>query len=249
MTRKNGGREEFARQTAVEPRATRVSPEALRALPTSARPRVDARDIQVPEGYRVEPVLVGLSFPCGMGFAEDGTLYLAEGGTTWPTRPWMPSRLLSLDPAGNVTLVATEEEAGFRGVAVKDGALYATAKGGYHSRVVRYDLKTRERTVLFDKLPDGGWHEPGGPVFGPDGLMYFAQGSVAQQGIIEPSGWTVDIARHPRAHDVPGQDVVLTGDNVWSADPVIPYSDVVETGAFKPYAVPAKADEVVKGEL
>lgn len=60
-------------------------------------------------------------------------------------------------------------------------------------------------------MPDGGWHEPGGPVFGPDGLIYFAQGSVAQQGIIEAAGFTVDIARHPDAQDVPGQDITLTG--------------------------------------
>ena len=31
--------------------------------------------------------LVGLSLPTGMGFADDGTLYLLEGGSTWPTRP------------------------------------------------------------------------------------------------------------------------------------------------------------------
>jgi hypothetical protein len=60
-------------------RATQVSRDVLRKLPTSARPVVDARDVVVPEGYAVEALLVGLSFPCGMGFADDGTLFLLEG--------------------------------------------------------------------------------------------------------------------------------------------------------------------------
>lgn len=117
------------------------------------------------------------------------------------------------------------------------------------SHLLKFDAKSGERTVLFNKMPDGGWHEPGGPVFGPDGLVYFAQGSVAQQGIIEPAGLTVDIARHPEAHDIPGQDITLTGNNIWSYDPVIPYSDNVSTGAFRPYGVPAEKGEQIKGEL
>lgn len=40
------------------------------------------------------------------------------------------------------------------------------------------------------KMPDGGWHEPGG-------LMYFAQGSISLQGVIQPAGFTVDVVRHP----------------------------------------------------
>ena len=229
--------------------SARVPTEQLQKLPTTVRPKIDARDVQVPEGYSVEVIMAGLSFPCGLTIAEDGTIFIAEGGTTWPTRPWLPSRLLRLATNGEVDVLATEEEGGLRGLSAKGGFVYAAAKGGYTSRLLKIDAKSGERTVLFDKMPDGGWHEPGGPVFGPDGLVYFAQGSVAQQGIIEPAGFTVDMARHPDAHDVPGQDITLTGNNVWSQDPLIPYSDNVSTGAFKPYGVPAQKGEQIKGEL
>lgn len=111
--------------------------------------------------------------PTTLEFAPNGTLFLAEGGSTWPTRPGMLPRILILDPSGRLEVFATEDFAGPRGLAVHDGALYASAKGGYFSRIVKYDLKTRERTVLLDCLPNSRWHEPGGPVFGPDGLMYF----------------------------------------------------------------------------
>lgn len=73
---------------------TRANSGALRRLPTSVRTVVNAEDIEVPEGYEIEPVLIGLSFPCGMGFAPDGSLFLLEGGSTWPTRPYMPARIL-----------------------------------------------------------------------------------------------------------------------------------------------------------
>jgi hypothetical protein len=78
-------------------------------LPVPARSRVDPADIVVPDGYRVEVVLVGLSMPCGVGFVDDGTLYVLEGGSTWPTRPHLPGRILRLDPSGRQLDVVAEE--------------------------------------------------------------------------------------------------------------------------------------------
>src|SRR5699024_219330 len=135
-----------------------------------------------------------------------------------------------LDPDGRLDAIVEETLGGPRGVAARDGALYIADKGGYHSRIVRYDLASGERELVVDGLPDGGWHEPGGPVFGPDGLMYFAHGSVSQQGVVLPQGFFVDFAKHPTAHDVPGQDVVLTGNNVETYDPTAPYPFFAKTG-------------------
>lgn len=79
--------------------------------------------------------------------------------------------------------------------------------------------------------------------------MYFGQGSVSQQGVVLPQGFTVDLAKHPLAHDVPGQDITLTGNNCWSRDPTAPFPFLVETGGFKPFKTPAKKGEKIKGEL
>jgi len=223
--------------------------EELQNLSVPARPRVSPGDVVVPDGYEVEVLLVGLSFPTGMGFADDGTLFILEGGSTWPTRPYLPARVLRLTTSGELDVIEEETLAGPRGVAARDGSLYIICKGGYHSRIVRYELATGERTIVVDGLPDGGWHEPGGPVFGPDGLMYFGQGSVSQQGVVLPQGFTVDSTRQPLAHDVPGQDVVLTGNNVITYDPTAAYPYYAKTGPFKPFGIPAEQGEVVKGEL
>jgi len=231
-------------------RATRTTREALRRLPTSARPVIDAADVVAPDGYEVEPVLARLSFPCGIEVGPDGTVFVCEGGSTWPTRPVMPTRVLALKPSGELRVVASEvPDGGPRGLAWHDGALYVSVKGGHRTRFLRYDLETGRRTLLPIDLPDGGWHEPGGPIFGPhDGLLYVAQGSVAVNGVIDPEGFTVDLLKHPDAHDTPGRDVTLTGHNVFSRDPTAPFPFYAETGAYKPYGTPAKAGEVIKGQ-
>jgi glucose/arabinose dehydrogenase len=210
---------------------------------------VDPADVEVPDGYSVEVVLVGLSMPTGMAFADDGTLFLLEGGSTWPPRPYLPARILRLDPEGNLGVFGAQPLGGPRGAAVHGGFVYVADKGGYHSRIVRYGLFTGERTGVVDGLPDGGWHDPAGPVFGPDGLMYFAQGSVSRNGVGLPQDYTVSLARHPHAHDVPGQDVVVTGHNLDTYDPTAPYPYSVKTGPFKPFGVAAKPEEVVRGAL
>ena len=69
-------------------------------------------------------------------------------------------------------------------------------------------------------------------MFGPDGIMYFGQGSVSLHGAVEAEGFSVDIAKHPEARDVPGQDVTLTGNNVWSRDPTAPYPYYAQTGPY-----------------
>ncbi|MDQ1143921.1 glucose/arabinose dehydrogenase [Bacillus sp. SORGH_AS 510] len=230
--------------------STTVVNDSKITLPISARPVINPDDVWVPKGYRVEVVAAGLSFPTGMGFADDGTLYILEGGSTWPTRPALPPRILRLLPSGELEVFAVESLGGPRGVSYRDGYIYVSCKGGYLARIVRYNVKTGEREVLIEKIPSGGWHEPGGPVFSPhDGLMYFANGSVSQNGVVLPSGFTVDIAKHPEAHDIPGEDIVLTGNNVTTRNPLMPFPFLTETGPFKPFGTPAKKGEVIKGEL
>ncbi|WP_224998483.1 sorbosone dehydrogenase family protein [Cesiribacter sp. SM1] len=230
-------------------KTSRTTADALRNLSVPARPQVDASDVVVPDGYTVEAVMAGFSFPTDIAFADDGTIFVSEGGSSWPTRPYMPARVVIVKPNGETEAITMNIQAGPRGITWRDGMLYMCIKGGYHMQVARYNLETGELKILIDKLPSGGWHEPGGPLFGPDGLMYFGNGSVSQQGVILPAGFTVDMAKHPLAHDVPGQDVTLTGNNVWSRDPRMPYPFLTETGPFKPFGTPAQKGEVIKGAL
>ena len=236
----------ISREKITTPKAGK---EKLHNLPTPVRRKVDPADVSVPEGYEVEAVMVGFSLATDICFANDGTIFISEGGSSWPTRPYMPARIIMIKPNGEVEALKFTIQAGPRGLEWYEGNLYISVKGGYHTRIYRYNLESEALDIVVDGLPNGGWHEPGGPVFGPDGLMYFGQGSVSQQGVSFGAGFTVDLAKHPFACDVPGEDVTLTGNNVWSRDPRLPYPFLVETGAFKPFGEPAKKGEKIKGVL
>ncbi|WP_219855933.1 hypothetical protein [Pontibacter mangrovi] len=94
-----------------------ASAQDLRTLSTPARPMLDAADVVVPEGYQVEPVMAGLSFPTDLAFADDGTIFVSEGGSSWPTRPYMPARVLVRHPSGETEAISMNVQAGPRGIA------------------------------------------------------------------------------------------------------------------------------------
>lgn len=59
--------------------ARHTSFDALQNLSTPARAQVNAEDVVVPEGYEVQPVMAGLSFPMDIAFAVVEQLGLALG--------------------------------------------------------------------------------------------------------------------------------------------------------------------------
>lgn len=66
-------------------------------------------DVVVPDGYDVEVLLVGLSIPTTMGFADNGILHITEGARLGrPDRTWTHSGMASMD-------VCRSDEFGYRG--------------------------------------------------------------------------------------------------------------------------------------
>ena len=59
--------------------------------------RVDARDVQVPRGYRIDVVTTGLTFPTGIAFDDDGRPYVTESGYAYGEK-WLPARLVLPKP-------------------------------------------------------------------------------------------------------------------------------------------------------
>ena len=61
-------------------------------------------DTKVPDGYTVEPIMTGLSFPTDLAFAPDGTLFVSEGGSSSAYRPYMPARIIRVKPSGEMDI-------------------------------------------------------------------------------------------------------------------------------------------------
>jgi glucose/arabinose dehydrogenase len=217
--------------------------------------RVDPADVALPRGYRIEAVATGLTYPSGIAFDDTGAVYVVESGYSYG-EDWQEPRLLRVGQAGRLTAIAAGDSNGpWTGVAWHggpdgtDGAFYV-AEGGQlkGGRLLRITSGGRKE-VLFEGLPSFGDHHTNAPVIGADGMLYFGQGTATNSGVVgldnHGFGW---LARRPGFHDRPCADIVLSGVNYVTVDPLSGgKKDTVETGAFSPFGTRTLPGQVVKG--
>lgn len=138
---------------------------------------------EVPSGFRLEPVVGGLTEPSSLAGASDGRILITER-TTGNVRLLQNGELLAT-PVCTVAVQATGE-GGLIGVAVHPNFasngwfyLYYTASGGVN-KVTRYTLLGTSCTGASDLLSLGAGasflRNGGGIAFGPDGKLYVATG-------------------------------------------------------------------------
>lgn len=191
------------------------------------------------EGDRI---VADLDFPTSVAVGDGGDLYLAESGL--PFGGAAPGgRVWRLGAGGDRDLVADGLVPPVNGLAWHEGDLYVTEGGA--GRIRRLDADGTSTTIV-SGLPGPGDYHANMAAFGPDGKLYFSQGSMTNSAVVGLDsldlGW---LARIPDAHDVPGMDVVLAGFNIETDDPRTPGAGRVTTGAFRPFATPGPAGERV----
>ncbi|MCC6908279.1 MAG: DUF305 domain-containing protein [Phycisphaerales bacterium] len=86
--RKNGTQEAPHRETATQ---MLLGPEV---------PPPDASEVEVPEGFRVEVVVSGLTYPTSVEFGDSGEMYIAEAGYSYGDDLPAP-RILRISPEGD----------------------------------------------------------------------------------------------------------------------------------------------------
>jgi glucose/arabinose dehydrogenase len=211
--------------------------------------RVNSADVALPEGYRIEVVATGLTYPTGVAFDENGTPYVTESGYSYG-EDFAQSRLLRVEQDGGLTEVARGEHPPWTGVTYHQGAFYV-AEGGVQGggRIVRITPDGR-MTPLVSNLPSLGDHHTNGPAVGPDGALYFSVGTATNSGVVGPDnasmGW---LKRNPAFHDLPCRDITLAGVNYPSDNPLAPNTGSVQTGAFVPFGTETQPGQVIKGTM
>ena len=173
-------------------------------------PAPAAEAAQVPPGYRVELVAADLTYPTSITFDDGGAIYVAEAGYAYGD-PIAPAQIVRLGTDGSRQVVASQLQGPITDILWHGGALYVSHKGKI-SRV-ESDGKIRD---LVTGLPSYGDHHNNQMSVGPDGWIYFGQGTVTNSGIVGldnaiPYLW---LTQWPDAHDIPAKDVVLTGETV-----------------------------------
>ena len=221
----------------------------LSKLPAEAGERkLDTGDIALPDGYQIEVVATGLTFPTGVTFDDKGAPYVVESGYSYG-EVWETPRLLRVDQ-GKLTTVAEGGKNGpWTGVTRHDGSFYV-AEGGVleGGRILRISDDGKV-TPLVQGLPTRGDHHTNGPVVSPDGWLYFGTGTATNSAIVGEDnlkfGW---LTRFPEFRDTPCQDVTLTGENYRSKD-LLKGNGEVSTGAFVPFGTRTITGQVIKGQV
>lgn len=229
---------------------------------------VSAADVIVPEGYVIEAATKGLSYPVDVTFDDAGNTYIAEaGGHTYGTKPEQApkARILQLMPDGTTQILydkvvplsnikehesSADMEEGLippvTGVTFYNGKLYIS----HRSRYSTYDLKTKEFKTIINGLNSWGEFLNAKPIF-HNGKMVFFLSTQGNTGILEKH-WVsvVDEFNKPKAHEIPGEDITLTGQNYWvpTDKMTIVKKDSLQTGAFAALGEQSKAGQVIKGE-
>lgn len=124
----------------------------------------------------VRVVAEGLSFPAGIAFDSDGTMFVTERA----------GRILAYDGPGSSRSVAsvptmTSGETGLLGIAVSpdDRWVYAfgTELDGTNT-IWRVLAEGGRPQRLITDLPGGTYHNGGGVAFGDDGMLYVSNGEI-----------------------------------------------------------------------
>lgn len=208
--------------------------------------RHDPDDILLPEGYVAEVVATGLNAPVHCCFDDRGFCYVSECGHKIDSKP----RIVRIDVRTGQQETFFElpddrwEPTGaFTGACWVDGSMYFTNTDTL-SRV------TPEGGVedVVAGLPWGD-HHTNYPVLGPDGKIYWGQGSATNTGIVGADNAAYEwLPNFPRNHDVPARDVVLAGRNYEHRDVLGSVLHKVRTGAFVPFGTETRPGEVIEGQ-
>lgn len=230
-----------------------------------------AADIDVPDDYKVEATVTDLSYPVDITFSDKGEMYIAEaGGHTYGTKPEKApdARIIKLMPDGSKVVIydkvvsleiirkfesSNDMPEGLippvTGVEWHEGKLYVS----HRTRYSVLDPETGEFKTIVNGLPSWGEFLNAKPKFGPDGKMYFFLSTQGNSGVIEKH-WVkvIDVFNKYAAHEIPGQDVVLTGQNykvplknLYDKEPA---KETKLTGVYVPLGTKTEMGQVIKGE-
>lgn len=209
-------------------------------------PPPEASAVEVPEGFRAEVVLSGLTYPTSVEFDDAGAMYVAEAGYSYGDSTAEP-RILRVSPAGLVEVVVRAQPlAGpVNDLLWYQGRMYVSHRG----RISVLEPGGRVRDLVTG-LPSDGDHHNNQLTAGPDGRIYFGQGTATNAGVVGldnfKMGWLPD---HPEFHDIPARDVRLMGRAYETANPFGTTGEIVRTLPFHPFGEPDPGDLVVPGQV
>ena len=178
-------------------------------------PAPDAAAAWVPAGYKAEVFMKDLIWPSSIEFDESGNVYVAEAGYVYGD-PFAPAQVLRISANGQIARYADGFFGPITDLLWYQGKLYVSHRGKITT--VGND---GAKTDLVTGLPSFGDHFNNQMTVGPDGKIYFGQGTATNSGIVGldnayPYVW---LLLYPDVSDVPAKDIELTGESFLTPQP------------------------------
>jgi glucose/arabinose dehydrogenase len=207
--------------------------------------------IELPDGYQIEKVVDGLTFPTSVTWDDQGQMYVAEAGGAFLEEP-PPARILRVKDGQAtevVNLINRGLAASVVGLEWHNGAFYVTHRDA-SDRTGAVSMVTPDGnvTLLFSGIIDSQTdHQVNDIQLGPDGRMYVAAGAGGNSAVMGQDMLPF-LLLSPQAHTTACQDIVLTGQNfqtpnILTEDP----RDTVLTGAFVPFGTATTPGQTIEG--
>jgi glucose/arabinose dehydrogenase len=196
--------------------------------------KLNPEDIALPSKYKIEVFSEGLDSPINIVFTDAGELLIADAGVTDGN-----GKVLRKTENG-FTVIADGFTPPLTGINYHKDNIYVSHRG--FVTIVKQDGQKKN---ILGGLPSFGDHHNNRVVFGPDGKMYFGQGTATNSGVVgEDNDW---VKKYPYFHDYPGARIRLNGQN-FDSDQVLTGSKMTRaiTGAFSPFGVPTSKGEKVR---
>lgn len=215
-------------------------------IPRRGSRRFDPSDVNLPEGYLAEVVASGLTAPVHVCFDPDGVAYVTESGHKSDSAP----RVVRVDPVTGERRTVVDladrwtKTGAATGAAWHEGALLVTNTDA----LLRAEPDSGAVTDLVTGLPGLGDHQTNHPLIGPDGRVYWGQGSATNMGVVGADNFGYEwLASHPEVCDVPAEDVELVG-RTYDVPNVLgnPLTSV-QSGAYVPFGTSTGAGQVIAG--
>lgn len=215
--------------------------EAPKEMPKIPPP--DAQAAQVPPGYRVEVAVQDLTYPTSVEFDAAGNMYVAEGGYAYGD-PVAPARVLRFAPTGAMEIAAGQLSGPVTDLLWHNGQLYISQRGKIS--VLESGGMVRD---LVTGLPSLGDHHNNQMTVGPDGKIYFGQGTATNSGVVGMDnfvgGW---LPKHPDFYDRPANAIQIRGHEFTTPNPLtLKAAETTKTSAFHPFGRNAPDGDRVPG--